>query len=151
MANSIPKVYLDVCALNRPFDDQSQIRIRLETAAVHLILANVRSRSLQMLLSPVHQIEVNAIPDTARRTSLQALIRETGIQIHTDTSVARKRATQLHGQGMGIADATHIAYCESSGADFVTVGDRLLRQCKRIGISVWAGTPSGYCEKESLR
>lgn len=25
------RVYLDVCALNRPLDDQSQMRIRLET------------------------------------------------------------------------------------------------------------------------
>lgn len=151
MANSIPSVYLDVCALNRPFDDQSQIRIQLETAAIHLILANVRSRALQLLVSPVHQIEVDAIPDITRRTSLQTLIRETGIQIHTEAPVARKRAIQLHRQGMGIADAAHIAYCESSGADFVTVDDRLLRQCRRIGISVWAGTPSGFCEKESLR
>jgi len=26
------KVYLDACCLNRPFDDQSQDRIRLESA-----------------------------------------------------------------------------------------------------------------------
>ncbi|WP_418648223.1 hypothetical protein ACNQFN_05640 [Thauera butanivorans] len=27
------KIYLDVCCSNRPFDDQSQTRIRLETEA----------------------------------------------------------------------------------------------------------------------
>ena len=32
------KVYLDACCLNRPFDDQSQPRVRLETEAVSLIL-----------------------------------------------------------------------------------------------------------------
>ena len=32
-------VYLDVCALNRPLDDQSQMRIRLEADAVSLILS----------------------------------------------------------------------------------------------------------------
>jgi len=30
-------VYLDVCALSRPFDDQAFLRIRLETEAVNLI------------------------------------------------------------------------------------------------------------------
>jgi len=30
------QVYLDVCALCRPFDDQQQVRLRLETNAVEL-------------------------------------------------------------------------------------------------------------------
>jgi len=32
------KVYLDVSCLNRPFDDQTQARIRLESEAVTIIL-----------------------------------------------------------------------------------------------------------------
>ena len=35
-------IYLDVCVLSRPFDDQQQLRIRLETDAVNLILSQVR-------------------------------------------------------------------------------------------------------------
>lgn len=34
-------VYIDVCALSRPFDEQEYIRIRLETEAVNLILSPV--------------------------------------------------------------------------------------------------------------
>jgi hypothetical protein len=34
-------VYLDVCALRRPFDDQSFLRTRLEAEAVNLILSRV--------------------------------------------------------------------------------------------------------------
>jgi hypothetical protein len=33
-----PRIYLDVCCLNRPFDDQCQERIRLESEAILLIL-----------------------------------------------------------------------------------------------------------------
>lgn len=36
------KLYLDVCALSRPFDEQDYLRIRLETEAVNLILSNIR-------------------------------------------------------------------------------------------------------------
>ena len=39
MSGSTNRVYLDVCALCRPFDDQAHMRIRLETEAVQLILA----------------------------------------------------------------------------------------------------------------
>ena len=33
------RVYLDNCCYNRPFDEQSQLRIRLETEANHLSCA----------------------------------------------------------------------------------------------------------------
>lgn len=35
------KIYLDVCCLNRPFDDQAQTRIRLESEAILLIIARM--------------------------------------------------------------------------------------------------------------
>jgi hypothetical protein len=35
------KIYLDTCCLNRPFDDQRQARIRLESEAVTLILEKI--------------------------------------------------------------------------------------------------------------
>jgi hypothetical protein len=37
-------IYLNVCCLNRPFDDQTQERIRLEAEAVLRILANIQVR-----------------------------------------------------------------------------------------------------------
>jgi hypothetical protein len=40
------KVYLDNCALNRPFDDQSQERIRIETEAVVLVLSHLERMGL---------------------------------------------------------------------------------------------------------
>jgi hypothetical protein len=41
------KIYLDVCCLNRPFDDQTQDRIRLETEAVMLILGRIAAKDWQ--------------------------------------------------------------------------------------------------------
>ena len=35
------KLYLDVSCLNRPFDDQNQARIRIETVAVTLIFERI--------------------------------------------------------------------------------------------------------------
>jgi hypothetical protein len=52
MPESAKRIYLDVCALCRPFDDQAQIRIRLETEAVQLILSYVKSGDLDLVISP---------------------------------------------------------------------------------------------------
>jgi len=35
------KIYLDVSCLNRPFDDQAQVRIRIETAAITFVLERI--------------------------------------------------------------------------------------------------------------
>ncbi|UKO99081.1 hypothetical protein [Nostoc sp. UHCC 0870] len=42
-------IYLDVCCLNRPFDDQTQERILLETEAVRIILAHCQIGEWQLL------------------------------------------------------------------------------------------------------
>ena len=150
-SQSLKRVYLDVCALNRPLDDQSQMRIRLETDAVLLIFSHVRAHTLQMVVSPVHCREVSANPDLARREHVQVLLEEIGTEATVNLVQARERAEDLLRQGLGAADAAHVAFAELAGCDFVSVDDRLLRRLRRVGLKVWFGTPTAYCDKEDLR
>ncbi len=150
-AQSSRRIYLDVCALNRPLDDQNQMRIRLEADAVSLILSHVRAHTLQMVVSPVHFSEAFTNPNLAKREHVQILLKEIGGEVTVDMSQARSRAEQLHELGLGVADAAHVAFAELADCDFVTVDDRLLRQLRRVGAKAWFGTPTAYCDKEDLR
>jgi len=125
------RVYLNVCALCRPFDDQHQVRIRLETSAVELILAHVRQTELELIVSPVHEWEINAVSDMEERKQLLPLLEELGTSGEFDLLTTRERAEQWLARGLGPADAAHLAFAEESGAEFVTGDDRLLRQCRR--------------------
>ena len=145
------RIYLDVCALNRPLDDQSQMRIRLEADAVSLILSHVRAHTLQMVVSPVHLSEASANPDLTKREHVQVLLKDVGVEVTVDMAQARSRAEQLLKLGLGAADAAHVTFAELAGCDFVTVDDRLLRQLRRFGARVWFGAPTSYCDKEDLR
>lgn len=151
MTNQTRRIYLDVCALCRPFDDQSQIRIRLETEAVQLILSHVRAENLSLIVSPVHDAEITAIGDLAERTHLQVMLQQIGHHVPLDSLQARQRAEALVQQRLGPADAAHLACAEQVGADFVTCDDRLLRQCRRVKPGIWFGTPIAFCDKEELR
>ncbi len=144
------RVYLDVCALNRPLDDQNQMRIRLEADAVQLILSYVRSWDLVLVISPAHHAEIAANPDVARRQHVQSLITGIGTNIDVDLGKAQHHAVSLLDQGLKPADAAHAALAEEAGCDFVTVDDRLLRQLQRVVMTVWFGNPVAYCEKEGL-
>lgn len=144
-------VYLDVCVLCRPFDDQQQARIRLETEALALILAHIRKSDCDLTISPVHFAEIESIRQPEERQHLQLLLERLGTETPFDLSSTRQRAETLAGMGMGVADAAHVAFAEAAQADFVTVDDQLLKQCNRWVTSIWCGSPLIYCEKENLR
>lgn len=59
-------VQLDACCLNRPFDDQTQDRIRLEAEAVLLILGHVHRGEWRWIGSEVLHFEIAQNPDLER-------------------------------------------------------------------------------------
>jgi len=125
------RIYLDVCCLNRPFDDQTQDRIHLESEAVILILKHVRSGNWEWMSSEAVDFEVRQTPDVERRRRVESLIRYADRTILIETSIV-KRASGLKEIGFGAYDALHLACAEHSNASvFLTTDDKLLRlACK---------------------
>jgi predicted nucleic acid-binding protein len=128
----MPNVYLDVCCLNRPFDDQTQDRIRLEAEAVLIILAHVHAGDWHWTGSEALTYEIEQTPDLERR-------RRVGLLLTALTNVVRVeqsetgRAAQLEAHGFHPLDALHIACAESGGADvLLTTDDRLFRLAGRL-------------------
>lgn len=144
-------IYMDVCALSRPFDEQDYVRIRIETEAVNLILLKVVQGNLRLLVSPVHMIEIGAIPDAMERFELQTLLKDIGAPVSGKMSEIRERAEELVAFGFEAADAAHVAFAEHCGAQFITCDEKLLKKCFAHKIKIWCGNPVSFCEKERLR
>jgi len=151
LANQASAIYLDVCALCRPFDDQSFLRIRLETEAVNMILSKVKSGSYSLMVSPAHTREIAAIEDRLERTELEAILANWGQKVNVDNTETRIKAEKLAKLGFGVADAAHVAFAEQSGAPFISVDDRLIKKCEKAVTAIWCGNPVGFCEREELR
>jgi predicted nucleic acid-binding protein len=145
------KIYLDVCALCRPYDDQSYMRINLETIAVQLIFSAIEQNIYDLVYSPVHLKEISAISDQVERFELYHLLQETGKFIKIDKMQARKRAEKLVSLGLGIADAAHLVFSEAVDAAFITCDDKLCKKCSTLDLAIWAGNPVAFCDKEGLR
>jgi hypothetical protein len=60
------RIYLDVCCLNRPFDQQSQARIRLETEAILEIINYCQAGTWTLITSNVLEAEINQTPNKER-------------------------------------------------------------------------------------
>lgn len=125
------KVYLDTCCLNRPFDDQSQERIRLETEAMMIILARLSRKEWLWLGSQALDIEINRAPDAEQQSRLK---RVSGF-ISQSIAIGNKeleRAKELEQIGFTGFDAVHLACAELGKADiFLSTDDRLLKRAQR--------------------
>ncbi|MCL6753387.1 PIN domain-containing protein [Nostoc sp. CCCryo 231-06] len=124
-------IYLDVCCLNRPFDDQTQERIRLEAEAVRLILANCQTDEWQMLVSEAIDNELKRTPDTDRKRQMKLWTASVIIKVSL-TQQVKSRARELNELGFKNYDALHIACAEVGNADILlTTDDRMLRLAAR--------------------
>ena len=68
------RIYLDVCCLNRPFDDQTQNRIHLEAEAIITIMKFVENGQWDLLNSDSIFYEINKIPDPERKMKVRILV-----------------------------------------------------------------------------
>jgi predicted nucleic acid-binding protein len=127
------KIYMDVSCLNRPFDDQDQVRVRLEAAAVGEIFERFDAGDWQHVSSDMATVEVDANPDGERRKRVRLLLPERQ-NILKMTAAVWNRASAPIQLGFKPADATHVAEAEQAEADvFLTCDDRLLRTAVRSG------------------
>jgi predicted nucleic acid-binding protein len=125
------KIYLNVSCLNRPFDDQDQTRIRLEAAAVGMILERMDEGQWMHVSSEMAQIEIAANPDAQRRERVHLLLPEAD-QIVMLPPALYKRGAELESLGFKAADALHVAAAEEAAADvLLSCDDRFCRTAQR--------------------
>lgn len=125
------RIYLDVCCLNRPFDDCRQDRIRIEAEAVKAILRRIEDGQWEGIKSPVVRFENSRMPDADRMLEVGLMADRMNIPVSLSASV-RDRALFLENLGFGGLDALHLAVAEKAKADiFLTTDDALLKRARR--------------------
>ncbi len=124
-------IYLDTSALNRIFDDRSQMRIALEAKAVEAILLLIETSTIDLVASAVLAYEISQNPyrerqDVARRILQQAKV----YQILTPEIISKGRQLESTDR-IAPVDALHIACAEALVTDyFITCDDRLINRYK---------------------
>lgn len=121
-------IYLDVCCFNRPFDDQSQLLIRMQTEAKLYIQDGIRQGAFDLVWSAILDLENLANPDWDRRVSIQAWRMLAKMDVATTPSV-ETLAAGLAAGGVKPMDALHVASAIEAGASwFLTTDQALLRK-----------------------
>lgn len=127
------RIYLDMCCFNRPYDDQSQARIRLETEAKMLLQQKVKDAECDLLWSATLDFECSNNPYEEHRHAIQQW-RTLAVKIVMANHGVVSKALELARQGVGHYDALHVASALAGKSDlFVTTDDRLIKKMRRVG------------------
>jgi len=128
----IKRIYLDVCCFNRPFDDQNQPRIHLESETIKTILKQCEQGYWHLIISDVSLFEIANTIDLERRQKLLTLTQLTKEQVEI-TAKVQQRAKFFELQGIKSFDAMHLACAENHADVFLTVDDRFYKKAQLLG------------------
>jgi len=124
------KVYLDTSVYNRPFDNQKQPRIWLETLAFTLILKLAEKGEIEIVKSQVSDFENSKNPKPIRKRWVKEYLAAADVSQDLTPQVFEK-ATALEKQGLDPIDALHMASAEEAEAKyFVTCDDKIINNYK---------------------
>lgn len=125
-------LYLDTCALQRPFDDQSQVRIAIEAEAILRVIDLVEQGDIDLLSSEVLLLEVDKNPYPTRREFALEVLSRASKTVEV-TKEIEARAREYVAAGISSLDALHLASAVEAKADFFsTTDDKLHRKGRAV-------------------
>jgi predicted nucleic acid-binding protein len=131
MNHKVPRIYLDCCSIQRPFDDRSQARIAIEAEAILAILGLCKNGRAKLLGSEVLLSEINRTPNHVRKNHALGVLVDADeiIPLTTDIEI---RAAEYFKIGVKPYDALHLATASIAGADyFCTCDDKFLKAARK--------------------
>ena len=120
------KIYLDNCCYNRPFDDQSQIRIHLETQAKLYIQDKIKEGIYHFVWSYILDYENGKTPYEEKRLAISPWRAIASSFIAEETEEILTFAESLVLRGIKTYDALHISCAVAAQCDYFLTTDKKL-------------------------
>lgn len=129
------KLYFDNCCFNRPFDDQSQLKIHLESQAKLFIQYQIILKKYDLVWSFILEYENEHNPYEIRKNTI---IRWKSIasEIVASNEEIIEFAEKLNKLGISSKDALHVSCGVYSGCDYFITTDKKLLNLKIEGIKI---------------
>jgi predicted nucleic acid-binding protein len=125
------RVYLDNCCYNRPYDEQHQLLVRLESEAKLCIQQMIRDGQVELVWSDVLEYENAHNPFDERRLKIAEWEGLASVVVEMDDRIL-ENVRGLMSCGLKQMDASHIGCAISSDADyFITVDKKVLNKTVR--------------------
>ncbi len=129
-------IYLDTNVYFRPFNDQTQTRIRQEAEAFVKILDQVEEGEIELLKSEILEFEIEQVSDAELKNKVETYLKLCAHSLRADERQLKLAQQLEHDCGFKGRDALHVAAaCFGEAVFCVTCDDRMIRHadcCERI-------------------
>ena len=137
-----------MCVYNRPFDDQSDVRVKLETVACQMIFEKIQMSEMELTWSFMLEFENELNPFTERRSEI-SLISILATNIVKPNQDILAKAEEVERCGIKGNDAVHLSCAIISGcAYFVTCDDRIIKRSELLDLHMLVCNPLEFIRKE---
>lgn len=123
------RIYLDMCCYNRPYDDQSQLKVAMETQSKLYIQRQIKDQKLDLVSSYILRYECSNNPFEMRRNTILDFIEENSfayVGVERRAEIEAK-ANEIMKTGIKFKDACHIASAIYAKCElFISTDKRLL-------------------------
>lgn len=121
------KIYLDNCCFNRPYDDQNQLRIEIETKAKLRIQKLIADKKVELVISYILELENKDNPYMMRRIAIEDFFKYAVANIDESYELL-SIAQNVKQSGLKAKDSLHIASAIVAKCDYLlSTDDRLLK------------------------
>lgn len=130
-------VYLDNCCYNRPYDEQNQPKVQLETQAKMHIQKMITDKKLELIYSYVSEYENSRNPNDYNRATISDFFGNAVVYVdYSHKDEVQTEMNEIMKTGVKEMDALQVASAIIGKADyFLTTDKRLLRyQTEKIHI-----------------
>ena len=143
------RVYLDNCCYNRPFDDQSQLRVQLEIEAKLRIQRLMKAGVVEYAWSKVLDYELGQSPYYDQIEEICDWAEWATIYVDMDDVIAAEGAAIMR-YGIKRMDALHLASAKAAGCDWFLTTDRgILKHVTSLG-GMKVANPIDFVMEEML-
>ena len=121
------RIYLDNCCFNRPYDDQTQLKIYLETQAKLHVQGLVYEKKIDLVWSFILSFENSQNIFNAKKTAISQWENLSSSFVEKSEEI-KLIAKDIMTTGIKAADAAHVTCAIVGNCDyFITVDKRLLK------------------------
>ena len=133
----MPKIYFDACCYNRPFDDLTQEKIRLEAEALLLIMNKILNNKYKLYGSPAIKFELSRMTNDYKKKKVTMLYSSMKKEFLEYDEKINIRAKALGAFNIKYFDALHIAFCEFYQVDYMLTTDKVrMNAVKRSDVTI---------------
>jgi predicted nucleic acid-binding protein len=130
------KIYLDVCAWCRPFDEPVTIAAQYEADTIGMVLALSVREKWTLAASEVIEYELSKINDNEKLLKVLLLYSLTSERLIRNENIVQ-RAKEFEKQGIKHLDSLHLALAEQNSYDvLLTVDKPFLSAANRSDTSI---------------